>query len=65
MEETVQVAKYCYTCVHRTVCKYTGNLKQYEDKNSKIGTSTDWRATPITIICSEKLEIPYAGKGTN
>ena len=41
MEEVVQVAKYCYTCVHRTVCKYTGNLKQYEDKNSKIGTSTD------------------------
>lgn len=65
MEGTVQVAKYCYTCVYRTVCKYTENLKQYEDKNSKIGTSTYWQATPITIVCSEKLEIPYVGKGTN
>jgi len=62
MEETVQVAKYCYTCVHRTVCKYTETLKQYE---VKIGTTTDWRATPIRIKCSEKLEIPYASKRAN
>lgn len=62
MEGTVQVAKYCYTCVHRTVCKYTENLKQYE---SKIDATTDWRATPITIVCSEKLEIPYASKRAN
>lgn len=45
---------YCSNCIHKNVCKFREQVEKSEKQYKRIGTTTDYRLSPIIINCKEK-----------